>query len=409
MKTLAYGHIKTAIGSVRANKSRSFLTMLGIVVGVVSVVSIISIGEGVKSQIRSQINHYGRDLITVRPGAETAHGTFTDIKSLVNINHAGSLTSRDLLAVEHTQGVAYSVPLVIVGGSVNGGDHSPGSITVIGTTNRFASALNQKISFGANFDPANNAAPTAILGSRVAERMFDDPVPLGRSFTIRGEQFYVAGIFDDFATAPFSADVDFNNAVFIPYDTAQSISDNGASMYEILVEPRTSNHDDEMVNALTRNIAKARGGQHDFTVLTHAESASVTNDILSLLTALIGGVAAVSLLVGGIGIMNIMLVSVTERMHEIGIRKAVGATNRQILMQFVTEAAVLSLAGGILGIILAIIIDVILRLSTDLQPVTSWQIVLLALFVSMLVGVLFGSAPALKAARKDPINALRNE
>ncbi len=409
MKTLAYGHIKTAIGSVRANKSRSFLTMLGIVVGVVSVVSIISIGEGVKSQIRSQINHYGRDLITVRPGAETAHGTFTDIKSLVNINHAGSLTSRDLLAVEHTQGVAYSVPLVIVGGSVNGGDHSPGAITVIGTTNRFASALNQKISFGANFDPANNAAPTAILGSRVAERMFDDPVPLGRSFTIRGEQFYVAGIFDDFATAPFSADVDFNNAVFIPYDTAQSISDNGASMYEILVEPRTSNHDDEMVNALTRNIAKARGGQHDFTVLTHAESASVTNDILSLLTALIGGVAAVSLLVGGIGIMNIMLVSVTERMHEIGIRKAVGATNRQILMQFVTEAAVLSLAGGILGIILAIIIDVILRLSTDLQPVTSWQIVLLALFVSMLVGVLFGSAPALKAARKDPINALRNE
>ena len=409
MKTLAYGHIKTAIGSVRANKSRSFLTMLGIVVGVVSVVSIISIGEGVKSQIRSQINHYGRDLITVRPGAETAHGTFTDIKSLVNINHAGSLTSRDLLAVEHTQGVAYSVPLAIVGGSVNGGDHSPGSITVIGTTNRFASALNQKISFGANFDPANNAAPTAILGSRVAERMFDDPVPLGRSFTIRGEQFYVAGIFDDFATAPFSADVDFNNAVFIPYDTAQSISDNGASMYEILVEPRTSNHDDEMVNALTRNIAKARGGQHDFTVLTHAESASVTNDILSLLTALIGGVAAVSLLVGGIGIMNIMLVSVTERMHEIGIRKAVGATNRQILMQFVTEAAVLSLAGGILGIILAIIIDVILRLSTDLQPVTSWQIVLLALFVSMLVGVLFGSAPALKAARKDPINALRNE
>lgn len=411
MKTLAYGHIKAAVRSVRSNKSRSILTMLGVVVGVVSVVSIVSIGEGVKHQIRLQINHYGRDLITVRPGAPSGNGALDSISSLVNVHQTGSLTSSDLQAASKTKGVEFTAPVAVVGGAVGGGDQPAGSVTVIGTTNRFADALHQKIAFGANFDPNNKQAPTAILGSRVAERMFDDPVPLGRSFTIRGQEFNVAGIFDDFATAPFSADVNFNNAIFIPLDTAQSITSSSAPIYEILVQPIASHGqpDDHLVKTLQRNIAAERGGQTDFTVLTHAESASVTNNILNLLTALIGGVAAVSLLVGGVGIMNIMLVSVTERMHEIGIRKAVGATNRQILMQFVTEAAVLSLSGGIIGILLAYGIDMILRITTNLQPIISWQVVAVALLVSLLVGAIFGSAPALKAARKDPINALRNE
>lgn len=412
MKTLTYGHIKTAVKSVRTSKSRSLLTMLGIIVGVVSVVSIVSIGEGVKHQIQAQIDHFGKDLITIRPGNEhDAAGTsaLTAINSIVNANVSGSLSTKDIGAVSHTPGVQYEAPLSIVSGRVSGGDHNPGNTEVVGTTEGLAKALNQKLAYGSNLDSSENQATTAILGSRVAERMFDDPVPLGRSFSIRGEQFFVAGIFDDFNTTPFSSDIDFNNAIYIPYDTAQQLTNNGAATYEILVRPKSADQTDAVISSLKKNIAVVHGGEHDFSVLTHAQSAEVSNGILNLMTALIGGVAAISLLVGGIGIMNIMLVAVAERMHEIGIRKAVGATNRQILNQFVTEAAVLSFTGGVAGILLSFVIDLAIRLATSLQPIITWQIVAVALIVSLLVGVVFGSAPALKAARKDPINALRNE
>jgi putative ABC transport system permease protein len=405
MKSVTQGHIKTATTSIRTNKMRSMLTMLGIIVGVVSVVSIVSIGEGVKHQIRSQIDHMGKDLITVRPGTSAT----SSIGTLSSIPTVGTLSDRDIQTVSKTKNVAKSAPLAIVGGQITGADHAAGSATIIATNDSLPEALRAKIAFGANLDSSEKQATTAILGVRAAERMFDDGVPLGRSFMIRGEEFNVAGIYDDFTTSAFSSDIDFNNAVYIPYDTAQRITDGSAKPYEILVRPTDAGKTDEVIRSLNRNLATTRGGQRDFSVLTHAQSAETTSGILNLMTTLIGGVAAISLLVGGIGIMNIMLVSVAERMHEIGIRKAVGATDRQILMQFVTEAAVLSLAGGIIGVMVSFLLDVMLRLATDLQPVISWQVVVVALFVSLVVGVLFGSMPALKAARKDPIEALRKE
>lgn len=383
------------------------LTMLGIIVGVVSVVSIVSIGEGVKHQIRAQIDHMGKDLITVRPGAANSGGGLSGLNSLAPISNVGTLSDRDIQTVARTPHVAQSAPLAVVGGQVTGADHSAGNAIIVATNDSLPAALKAKIAYGANFDSSEKQATTAILGSRVAERMFDDGVPLGRSFTIRGEEFNVAGIYDDFETSAFSSDVDFNNAIFIPYDTAQQLTDNSAKPYEILVRPSSPKDADAVIKSLDKSLASARGGQHDFSVLTHAQSAATSNGILDLMTTLIGGVAAISLLVGGIGIMNIMLVSVTERMQEIGIRKAIGATDRQILSQFVLEAAVLSLAGGVLGIIISFLIDIMLRLATNLQPIITWQIVAAALLVSLIVGVIFGSMPALKAARKDPIEALR--
>jgi putative ABC transport system permease protein len=410
MNSVAYDNIRSAINSVRTNKSRSLLTMLGIIVGVVSVISIVSIGQGVKNQISSSINHVGNDLITIRPGRQAGaqSGFLHDLVSGAGVP-AGTFSGKEVEIVKKTKGVSLVAPLSIVSGRVIGGDHNPGAVSVIGTNQNLAEALRQKITYGDNLDDSNRLAPTAILGARVAERMFDDVVPLGRSFTIRGEEFHVAGLFDDMTASSFSSDIDFNNAIFIPYDSAQRITDGSAPTYEILLRPRSADDTDKVIRAVTNNLSAHRGGQEDFSVLTHAQTAQVTNDILGLMTALVGGVAAISLLVGGVGIMNIMLVSVTERMHEIGIRKAVGATNRQVLEQFITESAVLSLGGGFIGVFLAYLINIGLRLMTDLKPIISWQIVLLTLFVSLAVGVIFGSAPALKAARKDPISALRNE
>lgn len=411
MRSVTQGHIKGAISSIRNNKLRSMLTMLGIIVGVVSVVSIVSIGEGVKHQISAQIDHMGKDLITVRPGTPRANSgdSINNIGSLAPVSTVGTLSDGDIQTVAQANGVAKSAPLAIVGGQITGADHRAGNATIIATTDALPAALKAKIAFGANFDSTQNQAATAILGASVAARLFDDTVPLGRSFTIRGQEFNVAGIYDDFSTSAFSSDIDFNNAIFIPYDTAQRITDNSAKPYEILVRPKDIQQTDSVIRNVTHNLAATHGGQHDFSVLTHAQSAAASSGILNLLTALIGGVAAISLLVGGIGIMNIMLVSVTERMREIGIRKAVGATDRQILIQFVTEAAALSLAGGVLGIVVSFILDIMLRLATSLQPIISWQVVAAALFVSLVVGVVFGSMPALKAARKDPIDALRKD
>jgi len=205
-----------------------------------------------------------------------------------------------------------------------------------------------------------------------------------------------------------SQSADFNNAIFIPYDVAVSLSSNTVSTFEILAKPTDTKH----VAAVTANIKSSlkvtHNGDSDFSVMLQSQNLSGSNAIVDLLTKLIAGVAAISLLVGGIGIMNVMVVSVSERMHEIGIRKAIGATNKQILSQFIIEASFLSMIGGVIGIVVAFFTDLILRLTTDLRPVISLKLVLISSGVSLVVGVLFGSLPALKAARKDPIEALRS-
>ena len=177
----------------------------------------------------------------------------------------------------------------------------------------------------------------------------------------------------------------------------------------MLVVPEAIGLTDEVAKNITINLQKAHGNQEDFTVLKKEDTLAVTNGILKLLTSLIAGLAGISLIVGGIGIMNIMLLSVTERTREIGVRKAVGATNRQILNQFLTEAAILSLAGGFLGIIVSLVVDYAIALFTDIVPAITFPIMGIALVLALAVGVFFGITPALKAASKDPIDALRYE
>lgn len=409
MKTYTQGHIKMAITAVRANRWRSFLTMLGVIIGVASVISVVGIGQGVKKQVSGQINKLGKDLITVRATRiNDDTGLSGGLGLLSNFNVLSSLPEKDYATVAQAHEVKTAVPLAIVSGQVKG-DQTVSNAAVIGTTYSLPDALNQDIAFGVFFSADDDGANVAVLGERAAERIFDENVPLGRSFSFRGQRFVVRGVFDTFETTPLSGEADFNDAVFIPYGTAQDLTGNNAPIYEVLAKPKDAQQTDQTVAAIKRGLRQNHGGAEDFTVTKSSQALEVSNNILDLLTRLIGGIAAISLLVGGIGIMNVMLVSVTERMHEIGIRKAVGATNRQVLNQFMVEATVLSVAGGILGIVLAVLIDLLLRIFTNIQPVISWQVVVLAFVVSLAVGVLFGSAPALKAARKEPIDALRNE
>ena len=381
--------------------------MLGVIIGVASVITVVGIGEGIKQQISGQIHHLGSNLITVRPAELHAGGSGSNGDAISGLNVSGTLGTKDISVVSRTPGVASSAPLTIVGNTVKG-DHAYSGGFVIGTTGALPGLLNQSMAYG-NFFDDSDGGNVAVLGQHASEVLFNEDVPLGRSITFHGQQFIVRGIFNQFESMPLGQQVDFDDAIFIPNDVAESLSNNTAPTYEILARPAVSQSTRAVAGRLQKTLDQVHGGQSGPSVLSGNQNVAASNGILDLLTRLIAGVAAISLLVGGIGIMNVMLVSVTERMHEIGIRKAVGATNRQIMGQFMIESAVLSLTGGVIGIGLAFLADLVIRAFTNLEPSIGWQVVVLATGVSLLVGIVFGTVPAVKAARKAPIDALRSE
>lgn len=408
MKALSRGSIKAAAVMLRGNKGRSLLTMLGIIIGVSSVVTVASIGQGVKVQVSKQIDHYGKDLITIRPG-QASTSSVGSLKLFTSLQTGGALSDKDLKAVSSTPGVGMTAPLAVIGGPVQSERGAYKSGPVIATGDEFASIINQGMAYGSFFSGDDNNQNVAVLGASAANTMFNQEVPLGETFTFHGQQFTVRGILNAFGNAPLSADVNFDNAVFIPYKTGQLLTNNTNSIYEILAKPLNPANADSVTNGVQASLTKLHGDSQATTVLNQSDSLAATTSVLDTLTQLVTGVAAISLLVGGVGIMNVMLVSVTERMHEIGIRKAVGATNRQILNEFVAEAMLLSVVGVIIGVLVALAVNVILRIFTTLTPTFDWQSMIVAGGVSIIIGVLFGTVPALKAARKDPIAALRNE
>lgn len=405
------GNLRTGIDSVRKSKVRSFWTMLGIIIGVSSVISIVAIGDGIKYQIGGQIHHYGSNLITIRTselkvGAGTSNSNIGDLSGF---SVSGTLTTKDINTVSQASGVGASAPLTLVSGNVKGQNGIFKSGYVIGTSSALPSLLNQSLAFGNFFSDSDNNSTVAILGQHAADAMFNENVPLGQSLSFHGQTFIVDGIFNQFNATPLSQQADLNNAIFIPNDVAESLTDNTAPTYEILARSNNTYQTKLVAHNIQAALNYSHGGDSGFSVLTGNQNLAVNNSILDLLTRLIAGVAGISLLVAGIGIMNVMQVSVSERVREIGIKKAVGATNRQILSQFMVEASLLSLLGGIIGIALAYLIEISIRLATDLRPTISWQIVVIASGVSLIVGVVFGTVPAVKAARKDPIDALRAE
>ena len=408
----ARGNLKMALTSLRKAKWRSTLTMLGVIIGIVAVVTIIGIGDGMKQQVSQQIGHFGKDLITIRPGkvqqASSRH-MLANSDLLFGRTSLSGLTEKDYEAVKNTQGVKRAAPLGLVTGEVVSGDgNTMADTSVLATSPDLPNVLNQKLHYGDFFDDDSDLS-SAVIGQNVAYDLFGQTAPLGKTFTLRNQTFTVRGVFQKFNAPPLSATANFDDSIFIPYQMADHLTGNTTEYYAVLAKPGDIKQLKPVIGDITSALKKQNGGEQDFTVLDEEQSISMSSGIIDLLTTFITAVAAISLLVGGIGIMNIMLVSVTERMHEIGIRKAVGATNQQILSQFVLESTVLSFAGGMLGILISLVVNGLLHAYTSYRPVISWGAVILATIVSVAVGIVFGTAPAIKAARKDPIEALRHE
>lgn len=400
-----------ARAAIRSARWRSSLTMLGIVIGIVSVVTIVSLGEGVKQNIVGRVDDAGYDLITVHPGRTSVRSSKGQVQPATLFGAgggSGTFSDADLGIIRSAHGVQTAAPFAHVNGiaSYDGRQFTEGPI--IATTEDATKILRRKTEYGSFFSGSENGRSVAIIGKRVAEQLFQENVPIAKLFTIRGQQFVVKGIFEEFDTSPLSGEADYNSAIFIPLDAAKKLNGDQSQIYQVIAksDPKSI---DLTAAAITDSLSKTHSGQVDFTVMKPSDTSAITRTTLNAFTGFIAGIAAISLLVAGIGILNIMLVSVTERTHEIGIRKAVGATNRQILNQFLTEAIILSVSGGILGVVFSLLTNYILRVTTDLAPVLTWPIMAVAVGVSVVVGVVFGIAPALKAARMHPIDALRNE
>ena len=404
MMSLRRDNLKLALHSLQAAKGRSFLTMLGIIIGVTAVILVVCIGQGVKQQIGGELGRYGRDMFVVRPG-----GTQNGIGFLTGLSGGSStlLTGSDVQAVQKAKGVKAAVPLSSASGSVTG-DFTVDSPVIVATNSDFADIIHQPMASGGFFNNGDDSRGV-VLGFNVAQKLFSDNAPLGQALVWRGQRFMVAGVFDHFNAPPLSFEANFNDAVFLPYSTAQKVTDSTLGIYEVIGRADPSAGLPQAMRNATDSLVSAHGGAHDINVLSAADANGVSNQTIHLLTMLIVGAAVIALIVGGVGIMNMMLVSVTERMYEIGLRKAIGATNRQIMRQFMAEALMLSGYGAIIGVIVASAVVGLLRVYTSLNAVMVWPVLVTAPLLAIAIGLFFGSMPALKAARKDPIEALRHD
>jgi putative ABC transport system permease protein len=409
---MIYTNIKMALKSIRSARTRSFLTMLGIIIGVMSVVVTVSLGEGVKNQVVKQINQLGSDTIIIRPGKiieQDANGTITKLNINASIG-ASTLTEEDIKSIKSITNVKAVAPSFLITSTVSTPEKPEyQDALVIATNDEMPEILNQEIEYGDFFDDDDTNKRSAVIGSTIANEVFNQRDPIGRVMVIRGEEFTVRGVYKQFPTNPINFGQNYNDTIFIPFSAGKSLIGGASEIRELnikLVDPSISESTKKQINTA---VLANHSGQNDFTILNQSEFLDATNQVFTILTTLVAAVAGISLLVGGIGIMNIMLVSVSERTKEIGVRKAIGASNKQILTQFLVEAIVLSAVGGFFGVLLSMIAAYFIKISTSITPSISITTIVFAVGIATIVGVVFGMAPAIKAARKDPISALRHE
>ncbi len=404
---------RIALRSLSANKMRSGLTMLGIIIGVMSVIAMLSIGQGAQAAITNQINSIGTNLLFIRPGAPQQAGVRQAEGS------AATLTMEDgesLMGLPDIVAVAPEVDsfgqVVYLGNNENA--------RIIGATPEYVDALNASVADGDFVTAANVTARSAVavLGAQIATDLFDTASPVGQSVRLNGQTFRVIGVMTAKGGTGF---MNQDTQVFVPITTAMSRLSRGGqfrggnSVQSINVKITDSKVQDSVIQEIG-DVLRQRHRvqfQDDFQIQSQQDILNTANQVTGVLTLFLGGVAAISLIVGGIGIMNIMLVSVTERTREIGLRKAVGARKRDIMAQFLTEATFLSLSGGLIGILLgALIAHFISGIpmgGSTINAVVGMDSVVLAVVFSAGVGLFFGSYPASRAASLRPIEALRYE
>ena len=399
--------LKAAFRALRRNKLRTALTMLGIIIGVGAVIAMVGIGNGAKAQVQARIAALGQNVIMVFSGSVNRGGVFT------GFGGAGTLTVEDALAMgKDVPGVTAVSPEVRSGAQIMAGNNN-WQTSVMGESVDYLTIRQWDIADGAMFTDSDvrSASKVCILGKTTADKLFPEDDPVGKVIRIRNVPTKVLGVLKSKGASMFGSDQD--DVIIVPYTTGMKRFAGVTMLRSINVQAATAEQMAEVQNGiadLLRERHRIQPGRDDDFILRNqqeiAETMSATTDVM---TALLAAIASVSLLVGGIGIMNIMLVSVTERTREIGIRMAVGARARDILLQFLIEAVVLSSTGGIVGILCGIGGAKLITVIKQWPTLVSTNSIVIAFAFSAAVGVFFGFYPARKASQLDPIDALRYE
>jgi len=404
-----------ALESLNANKMRSMLTVLGIVIGVAAVISMLSIGRGAEASITARIESFGTNLIYVTPGSTNQSGVRSAAGSV------GTLTEDDASALAELPGVesvasqtSSFVQVVYQGINTN--------TRLMGVTPGYADVSSLTLGDGEFISDANQSARSlvVVLGSSVAESLFGSTAGVvGQKVRLNGQSFKVIGVLTSKGSTGF---MNQDDQVLVPLSTALTRLVGGSRfrgssvINQITLKASNNKLVDQVVEEATllmRQRHETIEGADDFTVTSQEATLDAATEVSDTLTIFLGGIAGISLAVGGIGIMNIMLTTVTERTHEIGLRKAVGAKRKDILMQFLVESTVLSFSGGLIGVALgwtaARLMGQVQFSGSTITPVVGWDSILLATLFSIAVGLFFGIYPATRAARLQPVDALRYE
>jgi putative ABC transport system permease protein len=393
-----------ALRALRRNTMRSILTALGIIIGVAAVIVVVGLGTGAKAQVKAQIASLGQNIVSVFPGTATSGGM------------RGGWGTASSLSVEDAEAIRYEIS-GIVGVSPDVRDRQQvlanglnWNTSVQGSSPDFVAIRNWPIVSGENFtdQDVRSAAKVCVIGKTVADQLFPDGDPVGQVLRIRNLPFRVLGVLGPKGFNFFGQDQD--DTVMIPYTSAMKRITRRDRLNSITIAAASEEDIPFVQQAVTELLTQRRQGREpDFTVRTQIELAQSVNQAGETVRMLLVWVSLVSLAVGGIGVMNIMLVSVTERTREIGIRAAVGARGNDVLLQFLIEAVVLSLFGGLVGIGAGMLSAHLVRELLEWPVLVPWWAIAVSFFVTGMVGVVFGFFPALKASTLDPIEALRFE
>jgi putative ABC transport system permease protein len=416
-----FENLKVAFKSINSNKLRTFLTMLGIIIGVGAVVAVMSVGAGAEASITANLQSMGTNVITISPGRGMPGGAGGMMRELRQGGQAqeevveGDLYFEDVSALKKEATLLNEIAPVLQGRSSTIAYMSwSGDASVTGTTQDFLSVQGYTMAEGSFITESDvsNLSNVAVIGSTIADDYFGKIDPVGEVIKIDGKNFTVVGLLETIGSSGFGSSPD--ETVYIPITTAHYKLFGGPSEIDSIVAKLKDENQLDSAMAEVKSILRIEhkiypSEPNDFQISSPTQFLETASSITNILSYTLAGIAAISLLVGGIGIMNIMFVSVTERTREIGIRKAIGAKNRDILIQFLTESIILSLSGGLIGVGFAYLISWLLKTLGSLSSLITATPIILALSFSTGIGLIFGIFPAMRAARLKPIESLRYE
>ncbi len=406
MSLLVRTHLRLARTSIKENRTRSFLTCLGIAIGIASIILILSLTGSISNLITSEIGN-SQDLIVVRPSTSKDELTSV-IEELTSANsfERSNLQIEDAATIAELEQVVAAAPIAQSVVTVNDEDNVVASATILGTTPDFFTINPLTFRYGSAITDKNKDT-AIVIGHTLSLYLFNTSNPVGRTLVFHGQRFLVVGVLEEVMDTVNFNNTDYNNIIVMDINV---LNDLIGSLQVQQINVKVANTGELATTAETIRTAliEQHSGDTNFIVAYGEAIAHPASALLTIISGMLAVVAGVSLVVGGIGVMNIMLVSVAERNHEIGIRKAVGASSRNILMQFMFESLILSILGGFLGIILGYIFAFLVSIVTPFTPFVSWHIILTVFLTTFAVGVLFGIYPAIKAATKNPIDSLKH-